>query len=622
MASLMAKFHNDDRNTLATNADLWVAFGKLVNDNDAWFSQVAPLAKSDAPITKGDLDAYLAELHTAWTNRFAGPHVEQVAAQTIAFDMNLACAKASFNLPKNFIAIPIHWRIKNTSATPVRIEGVICNGEGWHTTNSIRDLIEEGASKSDMERAFMAYFFMRRHHTHGPAAKENWDDDAFLDPVVFHAAYGYGLCGHIAHAFLGLCKTLGLKARIRAVNGHTFPEVWCDEKWNILDPNGETWFPDPQAPERLLSLEELSVQGDVYWKSVHFRPIDRGKPRMKFFEKFRAPNSHKVLVDTDSLLDRPEKQLCAHLIPGESMTLYHNTQSGWHASMQDRLWAAPFVPPLNVCLMRTDIQFHGDQLPSQTGETLVHELQESWPLLDVTVSIVGADCEGVGVFLTVGEKRIGPFAPLANQTERRVFSLRRGVLDLWGETTVPSVVIEGLGEHKVEAVEIAAHYQYSQHAFPRPLPGSNAIEVLFEGDCVRVELGLEEDTASPIVTSMQTTPDSAGGLTFSWVGAAMGVEEMPHPVTPRALTRPGPKIGYEFLVTHSKRDFDAVAPHLHRYVAGPHFHAAPSDLTFLQDGRTYQWRVRLVDANKNPFGHWSEFLPFMRPISLAENHDE
>jgi hypothetical protein len=604
-----------------TTAD---AFAKLRGDNDARFSRIR------------DAEPDLAtELRLALGFRFSGelPERAQIPGRALPLSIPAEQTGRKFELDANAIRRPLYWRIANPTYETIRITRFALSGCGWLSAKDLRAWIEEGEPADAREQALGVYLFCRRNQTHGPAPCEDWEEAFVTDPVLHHAAIGYGLCGHSAHAVLGLCKVLGLDARVRGVGGHTFPEVFYDGAWHIIDPNGQTWYPDPNATERLLGLDDLPGLSDDAWNDFHFRPLGRRKRREHLFARLRDPTLHRTVADSRTWPERAEPTLTLTLLPREEAILHYTHCVPWSVSEADALWLPPFMPPENARLVTFRRSLDAASLEreaSRDEETRAfvwrQPLERGWPLQDVVVHAACSEGQPPEVNLRAEEHVIGPFEPVAAEDGTVSWQLRRGLQD--PDLDHASLALELVFDEASAptALEIAAQHQYSVYFFPQPLPGDNHLTlsaIATDGRLVPVdvELGLgraEPNAGFPCPVEPRGVVIVRDGLLFRWDGGKEPAPDreddgdlLPDPIEARGLRDDRHGIAYELMVTRSPRPFDLVTPALHCYTWTRFRRIRDRGLRHLMAGGTYHWRVRAVDWTRKPLSHWSAFERFV-----------
>ncbi len=76
------------------------------------------------------------------------------------------------------------------------------------------------------------------------------------DPIKIINAYGWAICGQMAHMLQAIWTTAGLKARLYGLPGHALCEVNYDGRWHHFDVDMWSWFRTPEG--HVASAYELS----------------------------------------------------------------------------------------------------------------------------------------------------------------------------------------------------------------------------------------------------------------------------------------------------------------------------------------------------------------------------
>lgn len=583
---------------------------KMIDENNAWFSE---LPADDGGSGERDWDEQiLEELFLARTTQVAGPDEPVASDATVAARTRCKSAQWSGDvvLEAQDARHPAFWRLANNGAAPVLVTEFTCNGDGLAGAAGLSRMAEQAGAKTKRERAIWAYLYCLRHHSHGPAPLESWDDPRILDPATFFSAYGYGLCGHIAHAFVGLCDRLGLRSRVITMGGHTCPEVRLEDDWHIFDPNGETWY--PRSDGRLgLGTEALGAGDSPDWRDAHFRPLGRGKRAETLFQRLADSSSHRVVTERTGHAGLDDKR-GLRLAPGETATLWFERRVPWCSARTDRLWFSPFVPPQNA--RRLSLAWSGPAKAldvRHAPDRAVYQFQRNFPLQDVVLALSGPGHAAAKVCLTASETVYGPFEPVRGDGETTSYRLRRAILR-HGEPPVDGWRLSI--EHSSSAellVELVAHYQYSQHVFPPPFSGRNTLSTALENEGEEVDLALEygclpaegELPAVPFEPRYERKPDK--GLRLTW-GTSRDYPGriMPHRVLWDSHSRETASFGYEVIATRAGGPFDLAAPHLHRFVLDPCLELDSQTAQRCVAEETLTWSIRVVDKNGRPLDRW------------------
>ena len=67
------------------------------------------------------------------------------------------------------------------------------------------------------------------------------------DPIKILNAYGWAICGQMAHMLFAIYTAAGLKARLYGLPGHALCEVFYDGRWHHYDVDMWSWFRTPEG---------------------------------------------------------------------------------------------------------------------------------------------------------------------------------------------------------------------------------------------------------------------------------------------------------------------------------------------------------------------------------------
>ena len=149
---------------------------------------------------------------------------------------------------------------------------VIVNGQkNWFDNDLLlNEIIKPGMSDRDKAVAIWRFIVDNRiHDTPAHPAIE------LHDPVRWLNIYGYGFCDDAATNFMRLVEKAGFKARIWGLSGHVVPEVWYDNGWHLLDPDGEIYYLEDDN-QTIASVETLEQRADLIRRQQggFYRDID------------------------------------------------------------------------------------------------------------------------------------------------------------------------------------------------------------------------------------------------------------------------------------------------------------------------------------------------------------
>jgi len=113
------------------------------------------------------------------------------------------------------------------------------------------------------------------------------------DPIKTFNVYGYGMCCCASCNIEALARAAGLKARGRAINRHSVPEVFGDGDWHLLDASLVNYFLDDGGD--VASVDEIikSVT-DWYAANPGFKGDD--KKLLAFMRNYGWRKGPKVLA--------------------------------------------------------------------------------------------------------------------------------------------------------------------------------------------------------------------------------------------------------------------------------------------------------------------------------------
>lgn len=210
---------------------------------------------------------------------------------------------------------PASYTINLEGAVHITNQSVIFENIGesiihnpWAVINGRRDFFDtprivkealEGET-DPLLKAFRIWNFVCRFRYHFIPA----DAGAELhDPVKFFNVYGYGFCDDAAYNSEVLFRTAGfMHARVWGLDGHVVPEVRANNRWVILDPDMEVFYPLPDK-EGVAGIADINADpdlveqysgktiADIYRKKFRAQQVGTGKAEWTMAMKLRPGES-------------------------------------------------------------------------------------------------------------------------------------------------------------------------------------------------------------------------------------------------------------------------------------------------------------------------------------------
>jgi len=144
------------------------------------------------------------------------------------------------------------FRIKNNSNTISHFSFKL-NGNFFESTNDIKNEVYNlAANKNDSLFYYAWKFICKNCYSNASLTKGNWSTSL----ILYINSIGFGLCGKEAIVLSNLWKLFGYNTRIRGLNGHIVPEVFVNNKWQMLDPAYRVFFLNEK--NEIASVDELS----------------------------------------------------------------------------------------------------------------------------------------------------------------------------------------------------------------------------------------------------------------------------------------------------------------------------------------------------------------------------
>lgn len=85
-----------------------------------------------------------------------------------------------------------------------------------------------------------------------PYTVENW----IHEPSLFINSIGGGLCNNRASVLAGIWQMFGYEVRVTGLTGHVVPEVFCNGKWQMFDPDEKIYFCNSVG--EVMSIDEIA----------------------------------------------------------------------------------------------------------------------------------------------------------------------------------------------------------------------------------------------------------------------------------------------------------------------------------------------------------------------------
>jgi hypothetical protein len=125
-----------------------------------------------------------------------------------------------------------------------------------------RSFITDGMSDKEKALAVWKSVVMFRHQDN-PPREFMQNEETPIDPIKLFNVYGYCMCNGASGAICALARHAGLRARGWAIQNHSVPEVYFDEKWHLLDASLIVYFPQPDGG--IAGVEEISAAVDGWY---------------------------------------------------------------------------------------------------------------------------------------------------------------------------------------------------------------------------------------------------------------------------------------------------------------------------------------------------------------------
>ena len=203
---------------------------------------------------------------------------------------------------------PVALIIENVGDTPVENPRLTVNGRyDWYSREAMAAEVTRDC-ETDEEKAFALWrLFRETRYQMGNG------DPSTLHPVRYLNVYGYGICGHTAAAFVSLCESAGLRARVYEIWHHTVSEVFYDGGWHMLDANAKYFYPTWDN-RTVASVEQLEQDPSLVRRC--FAPGKR--PRLSFAQWYATSLDNYIEHGYDNQMYR-DYSMAITLRPGEKL---------------------------------------------------------------------------------------------------------------------------------------------------------------------------------------------------------------------------------------------------------------------------------------------------------------
>ena len=118
--------------------------------------------------------------------------------------------------------------VKNNTDRIVRIETPLIHA----SKKRILEDIENNSTTDPESRAKAIYEFVHNNYT---SVFPLYSSTAFNSVSFFYSAYGMGYCDDTSAHTFELAKHFGIKGRIWHLEGHVLPELYFNERWQVVD---------------------------------------------------------------------------------------------------------------------------------------------------------------------------------------------------------------------------------------------------------------------------------------------------------------------------------------------------------------------------------------------------
>ncbi len=502
----------------------------------------------------------------------------------------------------------ISLKIANTGNGLVRNPRIIVNNQkNWYSATDIADEAIAGAS-TPREKAFAIWNFVRRNRYHWYPPERHVET---ADLVKLFNVYGYGFCDSGAYGVEGLYKKAGFwGGRTWLLAGHFIGEVYYENAWHMLDADLQVFYP-ARDNETVASVEECEQDG---W----------------LVRRVSGPSIERLYTTTEDNWWLGDRWSEAHtmaitLRPGESLTRYRTNWGKYHDNLYHQ---EPPVYSNGLLTYSPDLRSNTYRLGVQV-ERNVESYMDSGTTPNLHIANPAETalliCKIESPYVLVGGNiRVTWFRADEHAFCRCFFRKSEGAwnelatADLPGESTVevdfsellengidPSVYSyqikwEWGGAGKLDAgisdFVLTSEFQHSTNAMPTLLAGKNVLRVVTDETSayqLGVELTYRIDRRCP--------PESSPGPIFPLDGERV-LDTAPELRWQPAYDPDDDISQYYVIVSLDSQCRWPVSPLLETETSGgtPAFRVPDG---WLNDGRTYYWRVRAMDSA----GHWGAY---------------
>ncbi|MBI2968688.1 MAG: transglutaminase domain-containing protein [Bacteroidetes bacterium] len=153
-------------------------------------------------------------------------------------------------------------RLVNNGNTPVRLMLKFNGGCFFSTVKEILDTVAGMPEDLPGEPPYRkAWRFLARHiHSSYPLTKDEW----YHSPLLLFNSPGFGYCDDKATALASLWKEMGYDSRIWYLGGHSVPEVFTGDGWEMYDPSRNVCY--LTATGKPASVEDIITDNAVFSK--------------------------------------------------------------------------------------------------------------------------------------------------------------------------------------------------------------------------------------------------------------------------------------------------------------------------------------------------------------------
>jgi len=155
--------------------------------------------------------------------------------------------------------------IENCGSVPVKNPRITVNGKyNWYTLEGLVNEIIRGCT-TDEEKVMAIFQFVERESYWWTFPK----DRTRMNPVRHFNIYGYHICSDAACEFVGLCRAVGIEARVWEIWHHTVAEAKWDGAWHHMDADIGIWYLKDDN-KTIASIEELGEHPE--WVERTYKP--------------------------------------------------------------------------------------------------------------------------------------------------------------------------------------------------------------------------------------------------------------------------------------------------------------------------------------------------------------